>query len=263
MRELALDIRDLRVGISNGESTKEILKGIDLQVPTGEIHVIMGPNGSGKSTLANSLMGHPKYTPLGGEALLFGEDLLAMKVHERARKGLFLAYQYPVEIPGVTLAHFLWNANQAKVQAEEPQAKKDPKAVLAFRKRLNASLESLNMPTDFSTRHLNVGASGGEKKRLEVAQMEVLAPKVVLMDEIDSGLDIDSTKVVATAINGMKGSGFTALIITHYPRILEYLKPDRVHVMAAGKVLCSRGMELARELEQKGYDWILKEYNAS
>lgn len=263
MRELALDIRDLRVGITNGDGTKEILKGIDLQVPKGEIHVIMGPNGSGKSTLANSLMGHPKYSVTGGDVTFFGEDLLAMKVHERARKGLFLAYQYPVEIPGVTLAHFLWNAHQAKVQAEQPEGKKDPKAVLAFRKRLNASLESLHMATDFSTRHLNVGASGGEKKRIEIAQMEVLGPKFVLMDEIDSGLDIDSTRVVAHAINAMKGPDFTALIITHYPRILEYLQPDRVHVMAAGKVLCSRGMELARELEQKGYDWILKEYNAS
>jgi Fe-S cluster assembly ATP-binding protein len=264
MPELALDIRDLRVNIKDGENEKEILKGIDLAVPKGEIHVIMGPNGSGKSTLAQTLMGHPKYTVTAGEVSFFGEDLLAMKVHERARKGLFLAYQYPVEVPGVTLAHFLWNANQAKLQSQPDQGvKKDPKAILAFRKGLNSALGSLKMPADFSTRHLNVGASGGEKKRVEIAQMQVLHPKVVVMDEIDSGLDIDSTKVVAQSISAMKGPDFTALIITHYPRILEYLQPDRVHVMAAGKVLCSRGMELARELEQKGYDWILNEYNAS
>jgi len=264
MPELALDIRDLRVSIKDGENEKEILKGIDLAVPKGEIHVIMGPNGSGKSTLAQTLMGHPKYTVTAGEVSFFGEDLLAMKVYERARKGLFLAYQYPVEVPGVTLAHFLWNANQAKIQSLPDQdVKKDPKAILAFRKGLNSALESLKMPADFSTRHLNVGASGGEKKRVEIAQMQVLHPKVVVMDEIDSGLDIDSTKVVAQSISAMKGPDFTALIITHYPRILEYLQPDCVHVMAAGKVLCSRGMELARELEQKGYDWILNEYNAS
>ena len=264
MPELALDIRDLRVSIKDGENEKEILRGIDLAVPKGEIHVIMGPNGSGKSTLAQTLMGHPKYTVTAGEVSFFGEDLLAMKVYERARKGLFLAYQYPVEVPGVTLAHFLWNANQSKIQSQPDQGvKKDPKAVLAFRKGLNSALESLKMPADFSTRHLNVGASGGEKKRVEIAQMQVLHPKVVVMDEIDSGLDIDSTKVVAQSISAMKGPDFTALIITHYPRILEYLQPDRVHVMAAGKVLCSRGMELARELEQKGYDWILNEYNAS
>ena len=263
MPELALDIRDLRVSIEDGENEKEILKGIDLAIPAGEIHVIMGPNGSGKSTLAQTLMGHPKYKVTSGEVRMLGEDLLALKVYERARKGLFLAYQYPVEVPGVTLAHFLWNARQATVQATQPEAKKDPKAVLAFRKRLNSALETLKMASDFSTRHLNVGASGGEKKRIEIAQMGVLEPKVVLMDEIDSGLDIDSTKVVAQAIHAMKKPEFTALIITHYPRILEYLQPDRVHVMASGKVLCSRGMELARELEQKGYDWILKEYNAS
>jgi Fe-S cluster assembly ATP-binding protein len=262
MPELALEISNLRVAIEDKSTPKEILKGLDLSVPRGEVHVIMGPNGSGKSTLAHTLMGHPKYTVTGGEAKLLGEDLLSLKVHERARKGLFLAYQYPVEVPGVTLAHFLWNAYQSREGGDENGGKKNPKAVLAFRKNLNACLEGLKMPADFSTRHLNVGASGGEKKRIEITQMQVLKPKVVVMDEIDSGLDIDSTKVVAQAISSMKGPDFSALIITHYPRILEYLQPDRVHVMASGKVLCSRGMELARELEQKGYDWILKEYQA-
>jgi len=257
MSELALEIAGLKASIEG----KDILRGIDMSVPKGEIHVIMGPNGSGKSTLAHTLMGHPRYAVTGGEAKLFGEDLLAMKVHERARKGLFLAFQYPVEIPGVTISHFLWNAYQASKGPSE-NGKKNPKAVLAFRKTLNASLESLKMPSEFAMRHLNVGASGGEKKRLEISQMQVLKPKMVIMDEIDSGLDIDSTKVVAKGIHDMRSPDFTALIITHYPRILDYIRPDRVHVMAAGKVLCSRGMELARELEQKGYDWILKEYNA-
>jgi Fe-S cluster assembly ATP-binding protein len=259
MSEPALDIKGLRASIED----KEILKGIDLAVPRGEVHVIMGPNGSGKSTLANVLAGHPRYAVTEGAVTLFGTDLLALKVHERARLGLFLAYQYPVEVPGVTFSHFLWNAHQARqAQAEEP-GKKNPKAVLAFRKKLNASLEALKMPQEFSMRHLNVGASGGEKKRLEIAQMQMLEPRFVVMDEIDSGLDIDSTKVVAQAINAMKGEDFSALIITHYPRILDYIQPDRVHVMAQGRVLCSRGMDLARELEQKGYDWILKEYNAA
>lgn len=263
MPELALEVRDLRACVEG----KEILKGLTLAVPQGEVHVIMGPNGSGKSTLAHTLMGHPRYAVTGGEALLYGEDLLAMKVHERARKGLFLAYQYPVEVPGVAFSHFLWNAEQSLRPAQAPSGgdapkKVDTKGVLAFRKKMTTVLEGLKMSPDFAQRHLNVGASGGEKKRLEIAQMQMLKPRMVIMDEIDSGLDIDSTKVVAQAINAMKGPGFSALIITHYPRILDYLNPDKVHVMAGGRVLCSRGMELARELEQKGYDWILKEYNA-
>ncbi len=261
MAELALDIRDLHATIEG----KTILKGVNLAIPAGEIHVIMGPNGSGKSTLANTLMGHPKYTVTGGEARLFGEDLFSMKVFERARKGLFLACQYPVEVPGVSFSRFLWNAYQATHTdgaGKNGQEKKDPKAIMAFRKRMNASLDSLQMAQSFSRRHLNVGASGGEKKRLEVCQIQVLEPRMVLMDEIDSGLDIDSTKVVAEAIKKMKGDNFSALIITHYPRILDSLDPDKIHVLAGGRILCSRGIELARELEQKGYEWIIKEYDA-
>ncbi len=252
MSQFALEIKNLRASIDD----KPILNGINLAIQKGEVHVIMGPNGSGKSTLAYTLMGHPRYTVTEGEVLLNGDDLLKMKVHERARKGLFLAYQYPVELPGVTMSHFAVHQNG-------DGEKKDPKAVVAFRKKLNASLDSLNLSPDFSMRHLNVGASGGEKKRLEVVQMHALAPKVAIMDEIDSGLDIDSTRVVAENIAAMKGPEFSARIITHNPRILEYIQPDRVHVMAAGRILCSRGMELARQLEQRGYDWILKEYNAS
>ncbi len=258
MPEPALEIKGLRASIED----KQILKGIDLIVPRGEVHVIMGPNGSGKSTLAHTLMGHPRYAVKGGEVRLFGKDLLSMKVHERARNGLFLAFQYPVEVPGVSFSHFLWNAYQSSRGSADGDGKKNPKAVLAFRKRMNASLEGLKLSKEFATRHLNVGASGGEKKRIEISQMQLLQPRLVIMDEIDSGLDIDSTKVVANAINDMKGDDFSALIITHYPRILDYLNPDRVHVMADGRVLCSRGIELARELEKNGYDWILKEYNA-
>lgn len=258
MKELALDIRDLHASIDE----KPILKGINLAVPKGEVHVIMGPNGSGKSTLANTLMGHPAYEITSGRALLFGEDLLEMKVHERARKGLFLAYQYPVEVPGVAFSRFLWSAHAAVSGEKEESGKKNPGKVLEFRKKMNASLESLKMPAEFGKRHLNVGASGGEKKRLEVCQMQMLSPRVVIMDEIDSGLDIDSTKVVAKSIGAMRRSDFTALIITHYPRILEHLEVDKIHVIANGRILCSRGPELAKELEKKGYDWILEEYEA-
>lgn len=260
MPGLALKIEGLFADIEG----KEILKGVDLEVPEGEIHVIMGPNGSGKSTLAHTLMGHPKYTVSAGKATFLGEDLLALKTHQRARKGLFLAYQYPMEIPGVNLAHFLWTAHQSRRDGlEGGGGKKDPKAVLAFRKGLNASLDSLKLGQEFAMRQVNVGASGGEKKRMEIAQMQALQPRFALMDEIDSGLDIDSTKVVAENIKAMRKPEFTALIITHYPRILEYIQPDRVHVMAGGRILCSRGMELARQLEERGYDWILKEYDAN
>jgi Fe-S cluster assembly ATP-binding protein len=260
MPEPALNIQGLFASIEG----KEILKGVDLSIPKGEIHVIMGPNGSGKSTLAHTLMGHPRYTVTAGRVAFFGDDLLSLKTHERARKGLFLAYQYPMEIPGVNLAHFLWTAHQARLRdGAEATGKKDPKAVLAFRKGLNASLDSLRLGQEFAMRQVNVGASGGEKKRLEIAQMHALKPAFSLMDEIDSGLDIDSTKVVAESIKAMKNPDFGALIITHYPRILEYIQPDRVHVMAAGRILCSRGMELARQLEERGYDWILREYDAN
>lgn len=250
----ALEIRSLRSAVEG----KEILTGVDLDLPAGQIHVIMGPNGSGKSTLANTLMGHPRYEILGGEAKLFGEALLPMKVYERARKGLFLAFQYPVEIEGVSFAHFLWNASRAQ---KGDAGKTDPKEVIAFRKSLNGSLESLSLSKDFANRFLNVGASGGEKKRLEVAQIMTLKPRVILLDEIDSGLDIDSSKLVAKAIQEMRKENISAIIITHYPRILEYLEPERVHIMAQGKIICSRGIELARELEKKGYDWVMKEYS--
>jgi len=248
----ALSIKSLKSSVEE----KTILNGVDLELPEGEIHIIMGPNGSGKSTLTNTLMGHPKYKNIEGEALLFGEDLLSMKVDERARKGLFLAFQYPVEIEGVALGHFLYSALSARSESGE---KKDPKKILQFRNSLKDSLSILDLSQDFINRSLNVGASGGEKKRLEVAQIMTLKPKVVLLDEIDSGLDIDSSKLVAKAIKDMRKDKISALIITHYPRIIDYLEPEKVHIMAQGKIICSRGIELAHDLEKKGYDWVLKE----
>jgi len=229
---------------------------VSLAIQSGEMVAIVGPNGSGKSTLTNTLMGHPKYKNIEGEALLFGEDLLSMKVDERARKGLFLAFQYPVEIEGVALGHFLYSALSARSESGE---KKDPKKILQFRNSLKDSLSILDLSQDFINRSLNVGASGGEKKRLEVAQIMTLKPKVVLLDEIDSGLDIDSSKLVAKAIKDMRKDKISALIITHYPRIIDYLEPEKVHIMAQGKIICSRGIELAHDLEKKGYDWVLKE----
>lgn len=248
----ALSIKSLKSSVED----KTILQGVDLELPEGEIHIVMGPNGSGKSTLANTLMGHPKYKNIEGEVLLFGEDLLSMKVDERARKGLFLAFQYPVEVEGVSLGHFLYTAISSRGENGE---KKDPKKILQFRNSLKEHLSSLELSPDFINRSLNVGASGGEKKRLEVAQIMALKPKVLLLDEIDSGLDIDSSKLVAKAIKDMRKEKISALIITHYPRIIDYLEPEKVHIMTHGKIICSRGIELAHDLEKKGYDWILKE----
>ncbi len=251
----ALTIKSLKSSVEE----KVILNGVDLELPEGEIHIIMGPNGSGKSTLANTLMGHPKYKNIEGEALLFGEDLLKMKVDERARKGLFLAFQYPVEVEGVSMGHFLYSAVSSR---NENGNNKDPKRIIQFRNSLKDNLSSLELSSDFISRSLNVGASGGEKKRLEVAQIMTLKPKVILLDEIDSGLDIDSSKLAARAIKDMRKEKISALIITHYPRIIDYLEPEKVHIMAYGKIICSRGIELAFDLEKKGYDWILKEFNS-
>lgn len=249
----ALNIKSLKSSVEG----KEILQGVDLTLKEGELHIIMGPNGSGKSTLANTLMGHPKYKVENGEVLFFGEDLLSMKVDERAKKGLFLAFQYPVEVEGVSFAHFLLTAYNSK---NSNNGKVDPKMVLSFRSNLKNNLRQLGLNEEFLKRQLNVGASGGEKKRLEIVQALTLKPKLLLLDEIDSGLDIDSAKLVAQSIMEMRKANVSALIITHYPRILDYLEPEKVHIMAYGKIICSRGAELARELEKKGYDWILKEY---
>ncbi|MEO7126403.1 MAG: Fe-S cluster assembly ATPase SufC [Nakamurella sp.] len=246
-----LEISDLHVSVITDDTTKEILKGVNLTIDSGEIHAIMGPNGSGKSTLAYSLAGHPKYKVTSGSATLDGKDLLKMTVDERARAGLFLAMQYPVEIPGVTTSNFLRTAATA-VRGEAP-------GVRQWLKEVKADMALLQMDPDFAQRSVNEGFSGGEKKRHEILQMTLLKPKIAIMDETDSGLDIDALKVVSDGVNRYKaasaeaGEAVGVLLITHYTRILRYIKPDFVHVFVAGQVAESGGSELADELEANGY----------
>ena len=246
-----LEIKDLHVSVTTDDGEKEILKGVTLTINTGETHAIMGPNGSGKSTLAYSIAGHPKYTVTSGSVTLDGDDVLAMSVDERARAGLFLAMQYPVEVPGVSTANFLRTAKTA-VDGEAPKLR-------TWVKEVNGALERMNLDTTFSQRSVNEGFSGGEKKRSEIAQLDLLDPKVALLDEIDSGLDIDALKVVSEGINHFSArEQKSVLLITHYTRILNYVKPDRVHVFVAGRVAESGGSELADELEANGYDKYVK-----
>lgn len=227
-----------------------ILKGVSLDIKGGEVHAIMGPNGTGKSTLSLALMGHPRYEVTGGSAMLNGQDLLAMAVDERARAGLFLAMQYPSEIAGVSNANFLRTA----VNARQPDGKEV--GVLPFRKQLEAEMASLGIESKFADRYLNEGFSGGEKKRNEILQLAMLKPRIAILDEIDSGLDIDALKVVAQAVNALRSPQMGVLIITHYQRLLEYIAPDHVHVLIGGRIVKSGGKELAQELEAKGYDWL-------
>jgi Fe-S cluster assembly ATP-binding protein len=242
-----LEIRDLHVSVGEGDEAKPILRGVDLTIRSGETHAIMGPNGSGKSTLAYSIAGHPKYTITGGSVTLDGDDVLAMSVDERARAGLFLAMQYPVEVPGVSVANFLRTAKTA-IDGEAPKLR-------TWVKDVNAALEQLNLDSTFSQRSVNEGFSGGEKKRHEIAQLELLDPKVAILDETDSGLDIDALKVVSEGVNRFRAKdGKGVLLITHYTRILRYIEPDFVHVFVAGKVAESGGPELAEELEANGYE---------
>lgn len=254
----ALEIKDLHVSVES----KEILKGLTLTVKTGEVHSIMGPNGSGKSTLALALMGHPKYEVTGGTVLFKGRNILDMEPDERARLGLFLAFQYPLEIQGIPLGRFLWAAKKAHLGQSEatngkPDKKADAKALSQFRKDLQEKMKLLKMDDSFGQRYLNVGFSGGEKKRAEIVQMHILKPEMAIMDETDSGLDIDSVKIVAEAVNQLRGPDFGALVITHYQRILNFLKPDFVHVIVDGKIVRSGDESLVHELEAKGYDWIV------
>lgn len=255
----ALEIKDLRVSVEG----KEILKGLTLTVKTGEVHSIMGPNGSGKSTLALALMGHPKYEVTGGTVLFKGQNILELEPDERARLGLFLAFQYPLEIQGVTLGRFLWAAKKAHFGQSEtngkPDKKADAKALSQFRKDLQEKMKLLKMDEVFGQRYLNVGFSGGEKKRAEIVQMHMLKPTIAILDETDSGLDIDSVKVVAQAVNQLRGPDFGALVITHYQRILNFLKPDFVHVIVDGKIVRSGDESLVHELEARGYDWLANE----
>ncbi|WP_018753342.1 Fe-S cluster assembly ATPase SufC [Paenibacillus sanguinis] len=232
---------------------KEILKGIDIEIKGGEIHAIMGPNGTGKSTLASALMGHPKYEVTDGKALLNGEDVLEMAVDERARAGLFLAMQYPSEIAGVTNSDFLRSAINAR------REEGDEISLIKFIRQMEGQMKALEMNPEFAHRYLNEGFSGGEKKRNEILQMMLLDPKIVILDEIDSGLDIDALRIVANGVNSMRSEDRGFLIITHYQRLLNYVKPDFVHVMMQGRIVKSGGPELAERLEQDGYDWIKEE----
>jgi Fe-S cluster assembly ATP-binding protein len=239
-----LEIRGLTVEVEGNE----ILKGLDLSIAQGETHALMGPNGSGKSTLAYAVAGHPSYVITGGEVLLDGEDITAMTPDERAKLGLFLAMQYPTEIPGVSLTNFLRTALNATREEDVP--------VRRFMQDLRAHMDALDMDQQFLSRNVNEGFSGGEKKRFEILQMALLKPRIAILDETDSGLDIDALKVVAHGVNGLRGPDLGALIITHYTRILNYITPDHVHVMFEGRIVQSGGPELADELEAKGYEHL-------
>jgi Fe-S cluster assembly ATP-binding protein len=248
-------IRDLHVNVES----KEILKGIDLTVRQGEVHAIMGPNGSGKSTLANTIAGNPKYVVTGGDILYRGESIVPWKPDERARRGIFLAFQYPMAIPGVTVANFLRTALNARRREIGTNGNAKAISIPEFRKLMTAKMALLKLDTTFATRYLNDGFSGGEKKRVEILQMAVLNPEMAILDETDSGLDIDALRIVSEGVNALRGPNLGVLLITHYQRILNYIKPDYVHVMVSGKLAMSGGPELALQLEEKGYDWLKEE----
>jgi Fe-S cluster assembly ATP-binding protein len=242
-----LEINDLHVSIETEQGTKEILKGVSLTIRTGETHAIMGPNGSGKSTLASTIAGHPRYTVTSGTITLDGENVLDMSVDERARAGLFLAMQYPVEVPGVTMTNFLRTAKTA-IDGEAP-------ALRTWTKDVKAAMQQLRIDADFAQRNVNEGFSGGEKKRVEILQLELFKPKFAILDETDSGLDVDALKVVSEGVNRAHDAGnMGTLLITHYTRILRYIKPDFVHVFVDGRVVEEGGPELADRLEEEGYD---------
>ena len=246
-----LDIKDLRVSVDTEDGAKEILKGVTLTIKDGETHAIMGPNGSGKSTLAYSIAGHPKYTITGGTVTLDGADVLAMSVDERARAGLFLAMQYPVEVPGVSVSNFLRTAKTA-IDGEAPKLR-------TWVKDMKDAMGQLRMDPAFAERNVNEGFSGGEKKRHEILQMELLRPKFAVLDETDSGLDVDALRVVSEGVNRAKeATGAGVLLITHYTRILRYIEPDFVHVFVDGRIAEQGGPELADQLEAEGYDKYLK-----
>lgn len=241
-----LIIKNLQVSVETETGSKEILRGVDLTIRSGETHAIMGPNGSGKSTLAYSIAGHPKYTITGGTVTLDGADVLEMSVDERAKAGLFLAMQYPVEVPGVSVSNFLRTAVTA-IRGEAPK-------IRTWVGEVKEAMASLNMDTAFSERNVNEGFSGGEKKRHEILQMELLKPKIAILDETDSGLDVDALRIVSEGVNRVKSnSDLGVMLITHYTRILRYIKPDFVHVFANGKIVEEGGPELAEKLEEQGY----------
>jgi len=249
-----LIIKNLHVSIES----KEILKGLDLTVKQGEVHAIMGPNGTGKSTLAYTLMGHPNYTVTEGEVWFKGKNLLELEPDVRSREGIFLAFQYPVAIPGVTVANFLRTAINSRRRAVNPEDKGI--AIPEFRKVLKEKMELLKMDAAFAGRYLNDGFSGGEKKRAEILQMATLKPEIAILDETDSGLDIDALRVVAEGINALSGPELGVVVITHYQRLLNYIKPHFVHVMMGGRIVESGGPDLALHLEEQGYDWVREKY---
>jgi Fe-S cluster assembly ATP-binding protein len=249
-----LEIRNLHVTVEG----EEILRGVDLEVSKGEIHALMGPNGSGKSTLANTIMGHPAFEITEGEIVFQGEDITDAAPEDRSRAGLFMAFQYPVAIPGVTVAKYLRMAvnTHREARGEDQISLKD------FRKSTQAAMELVNIPKEFSSRYVNDGFSGGEKKRMEILQLSMLRPQLAVLDETDSGLDIDALRIVADGVNTLAGSEMGVLIITHYQRILHLIKPDAVHVMNEGRIVKEGGPELVAELEEKGYGWIREEVAA-
>ena len=249
-----LEIRNLHVSIDG----KEILKGVDLTVEQGKVHAIMGPNGTGKSTLAYTLMGHPSYVVSEGEVIFKELNVLELEPDERSRLGLFLAFQYPVAIPGVTVANFLRTAINARRRAKNPEDKGMP--IPEFRKMLKEKMSLLKMDQNFAGRYLNDGFSGGEKKRAEILQMAALNPEIAILDETDSGLDIDALRIVAEGVNALMHKEMGVLVITHYQRLLNYIKPDFVHIMLDGRIVESGGPDLALHLEDQGYDWVREKY---
>ena len=247
---MMLKVKNFRVAASG----KEILKGVNIDINPGEVHCVMGPNGAGKSTLVNSLMGHPSYEVLDGSADINGVDLLELEPHERSLEGVFLAFQYPREIAGVTLFNFLLASYNAHMEKQNPDFRR--MKAFKFRKFIKPFLADLKVPEDFLERYLNHGFSGGEKKKIEILQLKLFNPKIALLDETDSGLDVDALKVVSEGINDFKSENKAILIVTHYQRILDYVKPDFVHVIKDGKIVKSGDYKFAQELEQKGFEWI-------
>ena len=250
-----LEIRNLHVNVGG----QEIIKGLNLKINQGEVHALMGPNGAGKSTLSNAIMGHPKHEVTEGQILLDGENITSLSVEERSHKGIFLAFQYPVAIPGVTMANFLRVAVNAKLKAQDPDSKGI--SLVEFRKKMKAKMDLLKMDYSFGGRYLNEGFSGGEKKRAEVLQLAMLEPKFAILDETDSGLDIDAIRIVSEGVNSLAGDNLGILVITHYQRLLNYIKPDFVHILFDGRIVETGGPELALKLEEHGYDLVRDEFD--
>lgn len=250
-----LEIKDLYVSVAG----KEIIKGFNLTIKQGEVHALMGPNGTGKSTLSNAIMGHPKYEINSGQILIDGEDFSNLSVEERSHKGIFLAFQYPVAIPGVTLANFLRVAVNAKMKALDPESK--GMSLIDFRRKMKAKMDLLQMDYSFGGRYLNDGFSGGEKKRAEILQLAMLEPKFAILDETDSGLDIDAIRIVSEGVHSLASQDLGVLVITHYQRMLNYIKPQFVHILFDGRIVETGGPELALKLEEHGYDWVRDEFD--